>query len=741
MASLSSIRRIVAAGVLLCVAGCKDAPEAGGAPQAVVPRPDAALFTRQALLADHLPADTAVYVRFPALWDWVSGVRDDALAVAKNSEPHREALKQIQVGLHQALVDAVGESAAKPLQLFLNRLRGPVEMAILRPPDGSLAPENLTTFRTDVRDLSEMSTLLEEMAEDSDQLRVISALDDEGRGSLLVTMLPVYVKFDAATGLMTWLSGLTASADRLDEYVAAFDAPPGGALTDHENRFDPTGDLPALWLNIPLSWEWIGTQVPQAQRAEVEKLGLHKAEYLWMGSTARDGRATLRLDLKMPADIGFRTYLPVVDQASDTSVAGDSRLFIRLAMPSPEEALRIEETLLASTTQEDREKYQTEKSKVESNLGFEFVDILRALGPDVLVLSDDAGYQASFAIRDRGRFDQIMEQLSTMQGHSMAQHSVDGIDIGSWRFPTLQSYIVDEATKEAAEEGDELPKWLIDFMTRPRTRIYWREIDGRWVIANVPQVLVDHAAHPNKSTFASWADDGLGLDLRHAVVAFGGTLSHSPREAYYAYLELLAVLGDLVEVDVDLTKLPSARQAGLPAAGRYVMQMDSGPEFLSTVLSYEHSAMELLATDSPALIAVAATGIIAAIAIPAYQDYENRASVAEVITQAERVMSKVLKYREANGEFPNAERAEIESLVIDDPLAAWIVVAPDTGVISVEIEDEGRSIFAWLVLEPFQDESGAWTHRCQPGSDSENESLLPVRCRWRDDASGVDEDA
>ncbi|HFC6951640.1 TPA: pilin, partial [Neisseria meningitidis] len=54
------------------------------------------------------------------------------------------------------------------------------------------------------------------------------------------------------------------------------------------------------------------------------------------------------------------------------------------------------------------------------------------------------------------------------------------------------------------------------------------------------------------------------------------------------------------------------------------------------------------------MIVIAIVGILAAVALPAYQDYTARAQMSEALTLAEGQKSAVVEYYSDNGTFPNS---------------------------------------------------------------------------------------
>lgn len=92
----------------------------------------------------------------------------------------------------------------------------------------------------------------------------------------------------------------------------------------------------------------------------------------------------------------------------------------------------------------------------------------------------------------------------------------------------------------------------------------------------------------------------------------------------------------------------------------------------------------------PILVVVAVIGILAAIAIPAYQDYTNRAHVAAAVGEADQAKTAVLQYAVKNRAWPNSNReAGIGEVCIGEAGAA----SPMRH--RVEIREGGVVAVAW----------------------------------------------
>ena len=101
------------------------------------------------------------------------------------------------------------------------------------------------------------------------------------------------------------------------------------------------------------------------------------------------------------------------------------------------------------------------------------------------------------------------------------------------------------------------------------------------------------------------------------------------------------------------------------------------------------------------MIVVAIIGILAAIAIPAYQDYTIRAQVTEGLSLASAVKASVAEVYADEGAWP----ADItEAGMTTSPVGKYVTdIAIDTGTIVVTYGDQANAniIGSTLVLQPF----------------------------------------
>ncbi|HGG9569029.1 TPA: pilin [Neisseria meningitidis] len=155
------------------------------------------------------------------------------------------------------------------------------------------------------------------------------------------------------------------------------------------------------------------------------------------------------------------------------------------------------------------------------------------------------------------------------------------------------------------------------------------------------------------------------------------------------------------------------------------------------------------------MIVIAIVGILAAVALPAYQDYTARAQVSEAILLAEGQKSAVTEYYLNHGEWPgnNTSAGVASSSTIKGKYVKEVTVA--NGVITatmlssgVNKEIQGKKLSLWAKR---QDGSVKWfcgqpvtrndakadtvAAAATPDTDKINTKHLPSTCRDASDAS------
>lgn len=137
------------------------------------------------------------------------------------------------------------------------------------------------------------------------------------------------------------------------------------------------------------------------------------------------------------------------------------------------------------------------------------------------------------------------------------------------------------------------------------------------------------------------------------------------------------------------------------------------------------------------MIVVAIIGILAAVALPAYQDYTARSQVSEAVTLASGLKATISEVWATEGSLADVD-SNTNGLPVDTDVKGNYVqsVSVDEGVITATMNgaDEGgvsSSIHdGTLVLSPVTSSTGPLVWNCKPGS--LDDKYLPSECRADD---------
>ena len=128
------------------------------------------------------------------------------------------------------------------------------------------------------------------------------------------------------------------------------------------------------------------------------------------------------------------------------------------------------------------------------------------------------------------------------------------------------------------------------------------------------------------------------------------------------------------------------------------------------------------------MIVIAIIGILAVVALPAYQDYTARAQVSEALTLAEGQKSAVTEYRSDRGAWPTTNTEAGVASSISGKYVASVQVGTG-GIITATMKsaDVNNDIKGkTLILTP-TDQNGSFTWTCDEGDIAQK--FRPSTCR------------
>ena len=659
-------------------------------------------------LRDRLPADAIVYARLPSPWRSAlgpAGKRNDRMF---QSQAYVDAVTRMRTDLGK---DPLSGEAAVPLAGLLYRLGSPVEIAVVA--TGRIASPAANVYATLSLDYADAATLGKVLGEAMGGTPL--TFDADGYASLADAGAPAFVHFDAAEKRLSALVGMYANLDSLKSLRKGFaeaKVEPRAELA-LEREIDAHGAGLAIWADVEALRPILSAGV--ADEAARKVLEQTKRIALGWGSVDGHGRLGLRAEISGAA---WANYLPQSPRKLDLKASGRTRMLLSASWFTSDDIARI---AAAIKQDEDLAKGWNEvDAKLSEISGLQITDVFAAFGPDLAAFSDDAGEFMAIRIRDSAALERLLSTLGEKfkSKHSVSEH--EGQKIHHLRLPSMLE--IGRTIGKDAEKLDDVVAAQI--YARAGSHLYWIEQDGWLIVAGVPQPLMDR--------LALGADQPLDEFMRAAggdpTAMLGGAavVNDAARRTYHAWLGALASIADLGGVSVDLMPLPTARQLALPDESALGASLHVTPTRLHLELNYAQHPMEWIG-GSDGLTVVAVGGILAAIAIPAYQDYTLRAEVASAMIETAALKVAIADYYADQAELPT----DAESLAMELPLttaSGKAEVDLDNGAVIVRFNDSAGSGLAgtYLYLLPAQQGEGAITWLCGHAANGADDLLVEM---------------
>lgn len=599
-----------------------------------------------AFLRSQLPTQVVTYARIPNLLGLFAMPKSNQLDSALRSEANINNVKGIQQGLVQNVL-ALPTFSDPRLKFLADAVRSPIEVAGFGMPN----PAVLIGATLSVRSKAEFNKLFDEIGRTGPSVRLAAPLDGQGVGELVGLPLMAFVKFDAATGRM-----LLFAAPRLDH--AAFDrllASLPAEVKDHpmytlEQKIDASGQGMFVWVDAARLVPMAQAIVPNFAQA-LGRAGLGNMRAVAFGFGTANGKGRLGLVLDVGTDRTARPF-PVVANNIKATAVGDPDAAVLFSMPSQTEAARLETLLLGTLPPRGRSSWEQARAKLKDLIGVDVEEVLAAVGPDVVVLFDQAGDYTAVHLRDPARFDELVRRISAKTGSAPGEQKIGGTTFHHWRLPSLFT-----AAANAGSGARSRPaSGILTVLGRMHNHVYWIR-DGEYLyMAPTPQPLIDRLHAGAKVRVADWLAKKQRIDMSTSLFAATGSVPKMPRRTYEAYLGIMQNLADVADAKFDVWSMPTASQLGLPDKGAIGFSMNLGEPYLSLELSYENHPGELL-LGGGGFGAVATVGILAAIAIPAYQDYTVRSQVTEGVNLSNPIKASVAESYATRGSMPRDRRA------------------------------------------------------------------------------------
>ncbi len=688
--------------LLLLLGACAERPgPAGGS--AAPARWQGELPIAGPWLRDELPSSTLLYLRVPHPTALVAMPKDNDLDALFLSDANVRNVQAIESALIDTVLSEAPGAGGSALRLVLAHLRSPLEIVVRL--GGS--PSALIGVTTDFDSADALATAVAEAG-----LALAAPVDTNGVAE--VTGLPVklHLRLDAGTGRLLMNAGPNVTTESFERARASLTASGDHPLRVTEADIDASGQGLFLWMDAPNALPVLSLLTPPNLMQTVADLRLERFGEVALGWGVANRKSRIAAVVTF-RDASDRGLVPAVDPVFAARSVGEPGALITLAMPDAEEYRRLESTALALLPGDSRGDWATAMEAMTDTVGFEVADLFAALGPDVSLVFDRAGDYLAVRIADTAAWDKVLAGLESLEPLQLERREIDGRSYVHMTMP-------DETALLGVDAGEASP---LASRLLGRNHLYWVREGDYLYIASVPQMLYSRAALGADTVIGDWLADTQRIDTRHALLTVSWIGSGMNHRLYGAYIEVLQYLADVSEADFDVWSMPTAHALGLPRDGTLGLRLAAAPQRLTGELTFEHNPIEFLGGAA----GIATVGIVAAIAIPAYQDYTVRARVGGGLLAARPTRDAVGEFYRANGRFPDAGEAAAlaQGSDVGDGVNA-IVVEPDSGRIAIELADDiaGGGHALWLSPEAGPDGGLNW--RCTA---SLAEKLLPGLCR------------
>lgn len=572
------------------------------------------------------------YVRLPQQWTLLlaDGSRDQAALL-----PHWQAV-QDKLALLPGQSKDLSAAQKTALDEFLRHNRGALEMA-LYVDEG--APLVLLGAQSDYEADKDFLVFVEAFAQANGAQH-----NGDGKAGVVTNLgkagMQAAYRFDAATGRHQWLISDVLPQDiDFNKFFVGGDA----SLQAASAQIDPQGQGLLFWVrNNPIL-----LNAASGDNAWVKALQLLKLKSLSAGyGVAANGKPAWQLNAEI-APGGLRDFFPTQAMSRDIAVYGDLEAAYGFTVPDAQGMRQIVHVIEQGSGESNL--YAQMKEAWQRDLKIDVDVLFDGLSGQWTVIYDAFG--TVFAVRKQDGFDKLIALLQENGYLTLQEVGDSGVMHGRLSFMHLLNQ--DNDIKQEMEENP-----LLAAILQAPSHFYYREEGDYRLFASLPQPLQDRARTKGGQALGTFAGNMQATPTSLFALVQAEQLA---RRHYYSRLEWLQYLADIGGVEIDMASLPSAHMLDLPEKSYLSAAIVSDAENLRLQVGFEHSALDIFSQQGvySSMTGIAVIGIISAIALPAYQDYVERAHEAQLEAESKAQAARAL------AEMGDAGKAEITQLIGD----------------------------------------------------------------------------
>ena len=632
-------------------------------------------------LRKRMPAEAIAYVRLPHLLSFVSAPKGDEFTRALSKDEHQKLIKHLHEKLYETLANET-QGAIKPLVSFwLEHTRTPIEIIVMSNERQQPIPRILLTTQLGFDGREAFAKFVKEWSVKDENLFLVNdQIIKEGFASLASGPVSIELEYDDKTKQLKILAGMGVNHEIMNEVFSEL-TPQDHPMLASEKVIDSSHYGLFAWFNIENILAVAGNTMPPDAFSQLNSTPVVSLKSLSAGIGISNGKGRLKIivDTKPGA---LSNFFPTGHMNIALEASGEPEMLAGISLPSIAQMQELEKFYLTGMYKDKEKEYQELKKQWTEATSISPEEFLTAIGPEVLYLQDELGIYNVITVRD---MDLYRDVLARWVKHSKLNYSTQLVNGTTIHY--LQGVPFWTRFEEHIPDIEQKP--ILRLLMRAKTHIYWIEEGNSLVFASVPQALIDRHRYKDKVNISDWLTKTQRQDVSAALMFISTRIKGSPKKLYYAYLQALLLLSDISDAKIDIATLPTALEANLPSNGTYATQLSMSDRQIFVELIYESNPAEFVLGQNLGNVAV--VGILAAIAIPAYQDYTIRANVGAAYAQTRSLRRQIEEFYLKNGKYP--AQKDIDTLITSDiqnESLTQLKIIPETGELVIILNGQSR---------------------------------------------------